>query len=57
MSMNGINTNLFDGVNKYRDCSGSNSYHALASVFPLYFDIVPADKKQAVLGLCQEQGV
>lgn len=54
--MNGINANLFDGTNKYRDCSGSSSYHALASAFPLYFDIVPADKKQAVLDYVKSKG-
>ncbi|MBU0753916.1 MAG: family 78 glycoside hydrolase catalytic domain, partial [Planctomycetes bacterium] len=45
----GINTHLFDGNDRYRDCSGSSAFHALSSVFPLYFDIVPEDRIHAVL--------
>jgi alpha-L-rhamnosidase len=52
----GINAHLFDGKSRYRDCSGSSDFHALSSVFPLYFDIVPEDRIQAVLEYVVSRG-
>ena len=53
---NGINTTLFNGTNKYRDCNGSSSYHATASVFALYFDVVEENKKTAVINYVKALG-
>ena len=52
----GINKHLFDGISKYRDCIGSSQYKIMASILPLYFDIVPEDKKQAVLDYIKSKG-
>jgi alpha-L-rhamnosidase len=45
----GINAHLFDGVEKYRDGLGSQACHLLCSVWAIHNDIVPADKREAVL--------
>jgi len=51
-----INTHLFDGKNRYRDCSGSSAFHALSSVFALYVDIVPEDRIEAVVDYVVSKG-
>lgn len=53
---NGLNSVLFDGVEKYQDCKNSSDYHAMASIMPLHFGIVPADKEQAVLAYVKSLG-
>jgi alpha-L-rhamnosidase len=45
----GINTHLFDGVEKYRDGLDSKSFHLLCSVWAVYNGIVPDGKREAVL--------
>ena len=45
----GINAHLFDGVEKYRDGLGSKQYHLLCSVWAIHNDLVPVDKRDAVL--------
>jgi len=46
---NGINTALFDGVEKYRDGLGVDKFHLLPAVWAIHNDLVPADKREAVL--------
>ena len=45
----GINAHLFDGVEKYRDGPDSKAYHLLCSVWAIHNDLVPADRREAVL--------
>ncbi|MFH0945637.1 MAG: family 78 glycoside hydrolase catalytic domain [Planctomycetota bacterium] len=52
----GINSHLFNGVDRYFDCSGSAQAHSLASVLPLYVGIVPAAQEQAVLDRVKSLG-
>lgn len=52
----GINSHLFDGIEKYRDCSDSSQYHAVISGYALIFDVVPSDKIDAVVNYILKQG-
>jgi alpha-L-rhamnosidase len=52
----GINTHLFDGVEKYKDCSGSSKYHPVISGYALIFDVVPTDKTEAVVNYIRKEG-
>jgi alpha-L-rhamnosidase len=49
-----INNHLFDGVEKYRDGIDSKAFHLLCSVWAIHNDIVPDDKRDAVLKYIRE---
>jgi hypothetical protein len=49
-----INTHLFDGVEKYRDGIDSQAFHLLCSVWAIHNDIVPDNKRDAVLKYIRE---
>ena len=52
----GINTYLFDGLDRYDDCLGSSQQSQVVSVFPLWFGVVPAGSEDAVLAFVKSKG-
>ena len=52
----GINRYLFDGVSRYRDSLGSDEYHQLPSTWALRYDIVPHEKREAVIEYVKSRG-
>ncbi|MFC1627623.1 family 78 glycoside hydrolase catalytic domain [Gemmatimonadota bacterium] len=51
-----INQHLFDGVSRYRDSLGSEEYHQLPSTWALRYDIVPTDRREAVIEYVKSRG-
>jgi len=45
----GINRHLFDGISRYRDSLDSDQYHQLPSTWALRYDIVPGNRRAAVI--------
>lgn len=52
----GINRHFFDGVSRYRDSLGSDEYHQLPSTWALRYNIVPTDRREAVVGYVKSRG-
>jgi len=52
----GIQAQLFDGTDRYRDSTGSTRFSSLSSVLPLYFGITPAADREAVFDYVKSVG-
>lgn len=52
----GINTWLFDGLDRYSDCLGSSEESQVVSVFALYFGLVPPGSVDDVLAFVKSKG-